>query len=82
MVMVVLILGVRSAYSESVIAKKLEVSSSKLGLGAIISSFIFIFIAQVLSPIAASIIYCIVYLVYLFAHKNQVMDLLKMVRKL
>ena len=82
MVMVVLILGVRSAYSESVIAKKLEVSSSKLGLGAIIISFIFIFIAQVLSPIAASIIYCIVYLVYLFAHKNQVMDLLKMVRKL
>ena len=82
MVMVVLILGVRSAYSESVVAKKLEVSSSKLGLGAIIISFIFIFIAQVLSPIAASIIYCIVYLVYLFVHKSQVMNLIKMIRKL
>lgn len=79
---VMLILGIRSTYSELKITKILGVETTRLGFMALALSAAFVVIAQVASPLAASFAFCIIYLAYLFLNKKHLQSILKAASKL
>lgn len=79
---VMLILGIRSTYSELKITKILGVKTTRLGFMALVLSAAFVVIAQVASPLAASLAFCIIYLAYLFLNKKHLQSILQAASKL
>ena len=79
---VMLILGIRSTYSELKITKILGVETTRLGFMALALSAAFVVIAQVASPLAASFAFCIIYLAYLFLNKKHLQSILQAASKL
>lgn len=79
---VMLILGIRSTYSELKITSILGVETTRLGFMALALSAAFVVIAQVASPLAASFAFCIIYLAYLFLNKKHLQSILKAASKL
>ena len=79
---VMLILGIRSTYSELKITKILGVETTRLGFMALALSAAFVVIAQVASPLAASLAFCIIYLAYLFLNKKHLQSILQAASKL
>lgn len=75
--LVVIILGARSAISEYLISKELNVDSSVLGLAAIVVSTIFIVVAQHFPAGVSSLTYLFVYLCYLFVFRKRIRQLIE-----
>lgn len=79
---VMLILGVRSTYSELKITKILGVETTRLGFMALALSAAFVAIAQVASPLVASLAFSVIYLAYLLVNKRHLQSILHTASKL
>ena len=74
---VMLVLGVRSTYSELIVSKILGVETTWLGFIALALSTIFIVIAQITKPLTASLLFSGVYLIYLLLNKEYLQTFLQ-----
>lgn len=79
---VMLILGIRSTYSELKITNILGVETTRLGFMALTLSAAFVAIAQVASPLVASLVFFVIYLVYLLVNKKHLQSILQTASKL
>ena len=79
---VMLILGIRSTYSELKITNILGVETTRLGFMALALSAAFVAIAQVASPLVASLIFFVIYLAYLLVNKKHLQSILQVASKL
>lgn len=73
---VMLVLGVRSTYSELKIAKILNLKEGFLGFLTLGLSLIFVVIARGTQPLTASLIYCFIYVMYLVINKRTIRSIL------
>lgn len=73
---VMLVLGVRSTYSELKIARILDQNKGYLGFLALGLSLFFVVIARETQPLAASLIYCFIYMMYLVINKKTIRSIL------
>ena len=78
---VMLILGVRSTYSESMISKILDVDKNPLGFIALALSALFVAIAQISKPLFASFLFSILYSIYLLINKKYLYAFFQTARK-
>lgn len=74
---VMLILGIRSTYSELKITNILGVETTRLGFMALALSVAFVAIAQVASPLVASLAFSVIYLAYLLVNKKHLQSILQ-----
>lgn len=72
---VMLILGIRSTYSEFKIASFLDEKTTSLGIADLLLSAFFVTVAQVANPLAVSLIFCIAYCAFLTFNKNRLKSL-------
>lgn len=79
---VMLILGIRSTYSELKITNILGVETTRLGFMALALSAAFVAIAQVASPFVASFAFSVIYLAYLLVNKKHLQSILQAASKL
>lgn len=79
---VMLILGIRSTYSELKITNILGVETTRLGFMALALSAAFVTIAQVASPLVASLTFSVIYLAYLLVNKKHLQSILQTASKL
>lgn len=79
---VMLILGIRSTYSELKITNILGVETTRLGFMALALSAAFVAIAQVASPLVASFAFSVIYLAYLLVNKKHLQSILQAASKL
>ena len=79
---VMLILGIRSTYSELKITNILGVETTRLGFMALALSAAFVAIAQVVSPLVASLAFSVIYLAYLLVNKKYLQSILQAASKL
>ena len=70
LIAVMLILGIRSTYSELIITQILDVKTTTLGFFTLLLSLIFIVIAQLVKPMVASLIFVAIYLGFLRINKK------------
>lgn len=74
---VMLVLGIRSTYSELMVTKILGVETTRLGFIALALSTVFVAIAQITKPLTASLLFSVIYLIYLLFNKKYLQNFLQ-----
>ena len=74
---VMLVLGIRSTYSELMVTKILGVETTRLGFIALALSTVFVAIAQITKPLTASLLFSVIYLIYLLFNKKYLQTFLQ-----